>query len=383
MFWKPDGSARTIGGIQTYIINLSRVLSSLGYQPIVVQRSDSVSFEVKDDGIKVIGVVAQKNLSASKLASLLWGRVEHLADFTSDLVIYCTDLVSTPTKYKRTILIQHGISWDIPLDLLPNRSPLRWLSSKFEILGRFRKIFHGLRYSQNYKNSEYQVCVDYNYNNWLRTQIHKSPTGKSWVIPNCVFSDQVNSEYKKSDINLSNPGSIHVLFARRFESYRGSRLMADAAKLVLANTTNISITFAGEGQDLTYLQNEFINEPRVTITNYEADMSLAFHSKFDIAIIPSLASEGTSLSLLEAMAAGCACIATPVGGITNILIDRFNGLFINASSEELANKIIELSTDRQLRDRLKENARRVIAEGPFNFDEWTRRWKNVIEHVAR
>ena len=37
-------------------------------------------------------------------------------------------------------------------------------------------------------------------------------------------------------------------------------------------------------------------------------------SHMDIALIPTKGTEGTSLSCLEAMAAGCAVIASPVGG---------------------------------------------------------------------
>ncbi|WP_420491566.1 glycosyltransferase [Neobacillus drentensis] len=49
----------------------------------------------------------------------------------------------------------------------------------------------------------------------------------------------------------------------------------------------------------------------------------------------NLGSEGTSLSLLEAMAAKCAEIATNVGGMTNIILDNYNGLIINPDESEL------------------------------------------------
>ena len=59
----------------------------------------------------------------------------------------------------------------------------------------------------------------------------------------------------------------------------------------------------------------------------------------DIFLLPSY-SEGMPLTLLEAMTAGCACIATNVGGIPQVLRNKENGLLIQPkSSEEIVNTI--------------------------------------------
>lgn len=382
-FWRADGSARTVGGIQTYILNLSRILEDQGYQTLVIQLAYYGGFEVMDGSINVIGVNSKKNLSELAIAKKLFSYVERVADFTCDLIIYCSDLTSVPTKYKRTILIQHGISWDIPLDILPNGGFLRWLSTRYQTLGYLRKIYQGYRYSKQYLNAHNRVCVDYNYQNWRRTLAIREPTGKSWVIPNCVFPGQENLEINGRSYCGNDSNRIRVLFARRFEPYRGSRVMVDAIKLVLAKSENIFFTFAGEGQDYKYIEKNFQNENRVSITRYDADQSILFHKQFDIAVVPSQASEGISLSLLEAMAAGCACIGTPVGGITNIIIDGFNGLFASFNDESLADTILKLAFNSELRKRLQGNAEKIISEGPFNHREWSKRWMEVIEYISK
>ncbi|MGR4357642.1 glycosyltransferase [Escherichia coli] len=74
------------------------------------------------------------------------------------------------------------------------------------------------------------------------------------------------------------------------------------------------------------LKKEYPNS--VYQTSYKSEDSIHFHQQYDIAIVPSIGSEGTSLSLLEAMSAKCLVIATDIGGMTNIILDGFNGRMI-------------------------------------------------------
>lgn len=55
----------------------------------------------------------------------------------------------------------------------------------------------------------------------------------------------------------------------------------------------------------------------------------------DITLIPTIYSEGTSLSCLEAMACGNFVIATNIGGLTNLIINNYNGILINPDKNEL------------------------------------------------
>lgn len=60
------------------------------------------------------------------------------------------------------------------------------------------------------------------------------------------------------------------------------------------------------------------------------------------------------MSLLEAMAAHCAILCTNVGGMTNIVIDGYNGLMVSPTSEEIYIKLKQLVEDKQLRTNLAE-----------------------------
>ncbi len=82
----------------------------------------------------------------------------------------------------------------------------------------------------------------------------------------------------------------------------------------------------------------------------------------DIFVLPSH-SEGVSLALLEAMAAGLPVIATAVGGLPEVVTDGVNGLLIPPQDPEaLAQALARLLDDPALAKKLGENARRHVEE---------------------
>jgi len=87
----------------------------------------------------------------------------------------------------------------------------------------------------------------------------------------------------------------------------------------------------------------------------------------DIFVTTSL-SDGTPVSILEAMASGLPCIATSVGGIPEWIEDQKSGLLIPpGSSESVAESILKLAKDPAFCTRLGIEARKTIVErGQWN-----------------
>jgi glycosyltransferase involved in cell wall biosynthesis len=84
--------------------------------------------------------------------------------------------------------------------------------------------------------------------------------------------------------------------------------------------------------------------------------------RIDIFVLPS-STEALSNSLMEAMACGCAVIASNVGGNPELVVDGKTGLLFDPEKiPDLAAKITLLAGNELLRDSLSRNARRFIRE---------------------
>lgn len=74
-------------------------------------------------------------------------------------------------------------------------------------------------------------------------------------------------------------------------------------------------------------------------------------------------SEGLGLALVEALVAGCAIVATPAGGIPEVVQDGETGLLArDGDAADLAAKIARLLHDAPLRDRLTDTGRHRVAD---------------------
>ena len=149
---------------------------------------------------------------------------------------------------------------------------------------------------------------------------------------------------------------------------------------ILSEKDNVRVTFAGTGPDEEWLKCKFENNPNVSFTQYSSEDSLEFHSKFDIAVVPTTGSEGTSLSLLEAMSAHCAVVCTNVGGMTNIVIDGYNGLMVIPEEKELYRAIKRVIEDGQLRHTLANRGYETVVNS-FSVSIWESKWTELLKSL--
>ena len=349
----------SIGGIQTYICDLASLFYGLGYRVLIVQKgAKDSSFEWNNYTIKNIGVRSDKlNAYRKKLANFI---AEELKE--DDFLVFMTHTLNCKTKHNKTISIQHGIYWDIPAATPKASSLIEYAFKSYRSWNEIKKV----------NLCKYCVAVDYNFLNWYKTLQYYQRTSIC-VIPNYSNVSDTPTVHKEDD-------RIKILFARRFEQYRGTRIFADAALKILKSHPNIDITFAGAGPDENYLKEAFSSFENVHFTRYKHGESATIHSQNDIAVVASVGSEGTSLSLLEAMASKCAVIATSVGGLTNIIVDGYNGLISDITSESLYDCLEKLINSKEFRNRLANNAFTTVRDG-FSKKMWEKHWISMISAV--
>lgn len=372
-FLDSTGTERRIGGVETYLWNLSKLISERGDEPVLLQPAIT-RFEKRIGHVKVIGVESNRRRLRKNTRKDLYEAAFSLIDSSKDIIVFGTDHASVRTDYPRTLSIQHGISWDLPSRFLRGN----FLGKMPFIPDWVCKRYVNYRCYLYFNNCPNRVCVDYNFLNCYRIQITDIPQGNIWVIPN--FVDIPNSY--QPDMKRHHTKPVRIIFARRFVEYRGLHLMIQSAIRLLKMFPKVEFCFAGEGPDQPLINETFKNEPRVCIQKYLPDESLQIHDKFHIAVVPSLASEGTSLSLAEAMAAGCAVVASNVGGMTNMVIHGYNGFLINPDVDNLTKVLYKLINDSDLRLKLGERAA-ATARDAFSLINWKSRWSEVLDQVQK
>jgi len=148
----------------------------------------------------------------------------------------------------------------------------------------------------------------------------------------------------------------------RMVPIKGHRNFLQSASKVLRSCSNVRFVLVGDG----LLRREMEMECRrlgitkaVTFLGWRRDLD-KIYADLDMVVMSSL-NEGTPVSLIEAMAAGKAVVATRVGGVPDVVEDGKTGLLVPPKDPKaLADAILRLLNDDDLRRSLGERARASV-----------------------
>jgi glycosyltransferase involved in cell wall biosynthesis len=106
------------------------------------------------------------------------------------------------------------------------------------------------------------------------------------------------------------------------------------------------------------------------------------HQFFDLSVLCSR-SEGFPNAVMEALAAGCPVVATPVGGVPEVIVHRETGLLVPVDQDDtLAASVQELRRDAALRRRLSE-AGLASVHAKYHQNVVMRRLEALYQELAR
>jgi len=144
----------------------------------------------------------------------------------------------------------------------------------------------------------------------------------------------------------------------RLDPIKNHPMMLHAFKQVLDNGIDAKLLIVGDGEmreTITELIAELQLEQHVILTGYQAKPN-SYLGLMDIYLLSSL-SEGTSMTLLEAMSIGKPCIVTDAGGNPEIIEDHTNGLVVpNDNASAFAKAITTLACNPDLRKSMAEQS---------------------------
>jgi glycosyltransferase involved in cell wall biosynthesis len=224
-----------------------------------------------------------------------------------------------------------------------------------------------------FSNPALWVSVDTNSINVIRA-LWPPLAARMRYIPNFVDLEQ----FRPPEEPRREP--LHILFPRRSQVNRGSRILGDILERVTAR--DVRVTWLGEGDplDTQIIKDLSRRDARLTFTSASFDEMAAWYRGADICVISTLACEGTSFSCLEGLASGCAVVSTNAGGLSDLVQDGYNGLLVDPFPESIAQALNLLIADPEERARLQEAGRRSAAS--FSVQKWRQRWTRVLRSLG-
>ncbi|MFO1311867.1 MAG: glycosyltransferase [Burkholderiales bacterium] len=352
-FFDGEGVRAYTGGAERYVIDLARLLSVFGLRPRLLQNA-RLPFTREFEGFEVVGIPASPRFDLAMMSA-------GFADATRDAALVIASPVELASRIHEgppVIGINHGVWWDLP----GHRAAHPELSDREPLFTALRRLTAC-------------VAVDTNFVNWLRASGEAAP--RVDYIPNYV--DHARFRPVAKDFEAPR---LSVLFPRRLCAERGFHETMRAFDMLWAEGVPCDLHLCGGGaQAEEDLAREFVARHPGRARWSEAvpgDMPAVYATSHAV-IVPTLFSEGTSLSCLEAMATNNGVVATHVGGLPNLVIDEVNGLLVAPGAAALAAAVRRLVRDRQLLATIAARAQDVAAT--FGLARWQARWSAVLRDV--
>lgn len=348
-FLGPNGEAPVQGGSERYLQELLRLLQDLGHEVTLFQAA-ARDWTANHDGTVVRG------LGPTVVQGGAWPvtnrRFREAARYFDHHIFHLWSM-AYPEAPPGSLGISHSLWWDdggVVQRPFPAFSP------------RLRQALQAL---------PVVVANDTNVINWVRAT-WPDLEGRFRFIPNFVDLDQ----FQSGPIRTGD-GSFRVLVPCRLEVQKGLEPMLQAA-VSLSEQPGIEFHFVGSGSESAVhrIRSLIASHSAIHYRHQPMEAMAEEYRAADLVVIPSLATEGTSLSCLEAMASGRPVIAGWVGGMGNLIIHEYNGLLLRATAENLAAAIGWLWRDPDSRVRMAERATAVAQV--HALPRWRKGWREVL-----
>jgi glycosyltransferase involved in cell wall biosynthesis len=346
-----------IGGQSTYIENLNKIFETDGINSFVLQQY------TKEEG---------RNVLKLKHIPFTWKHIDPWFIFNFQLrfqkrLIRKFDVVIShyPFHYpslkwhNKLIIISHGLDWNLP--------PV-WKIDKYREytagLVRKEKVFLVSNDTHFLRHLGYDIKAKTNYFDKINDY--------TWFIPNCIDTQQFfDRQFTRQNL---------ILVPRTICPQRGIHLAILAFVQFIKNHPDYSMKILGSySKTWSYFKycKKIIEEnnlaEKVTIEgNVKWDLMRDYYNKAKMTIIPTTATEGTSLSALESMACKTPVISTNVGGLCDLPT-----LKAETDPASIAEKMeILLDHWEEYAARQAEETRRI-----FNLHNWAKAWLQVVNEV--
>jgi len=369
------------GGIESYILNLSKFLVKNGHKVTVITSKiprNSPRLENKE-GVKIVRLTTPAIVSGFPLIPHLFFKLFAISK-TADII---HAHINSPGIIEIAALVSR-IS-NKPLVVTYHADPIiQDLNIEFSRYAKtILRIYLNKSIDLILKRAHKIIVTTPLYvgkSNFLQNYLHKVV-----VIPNSIDIDSFREQNLQTiqdlmrEYNLKNKRII--LFVGRLVKYKGIEYLLKAMKTVIPAFKSICLLIVGDGplkNKLEYLSSKMNLKSNIVFTgNVSSRILRNIYRIADLFVLPSISnSEGFGIVLIEAMAHAKPVIASNVGGIPHIVKNGFNGLLVAPRDfTELGNRIIDLLSDNVYSQKLGQRGQESIVK---NYS-WEQTIKQIIE----
>ncbi|MEO0202523.1 MAG: glycosyltransferase family 4 protein [candidate division WOR-3 bacterium] len=338
------------GGISEHIDSLSRYLRKRGHLTFILTANFNSGVDYKDlDYVIRVGkafkIPANKSIAPITISP-------RLNKLVKDII----------QKNKFDIIHIHGpIAPVLPILALKysNSINVATFHAAHDKMLLYR-IFKG--YLENYfKKLHGKIAVS----EVAKMSIYKYFKSDYRIIPNGVDINRFKPDNEKIPW-LFEDKSKKILFLGRIEPRKGLKYLLLAFNEVVKFIPDVKLIVVGDGPfRRLYKQylNEDIEDKVVFVGKVGYDELPKYYVSCDIFVSPATQNESFGIVLLEAMASKIPVIASNIEGYKQVIQNEMNGiLFENKNYKDLADKIIMLLKNKNLANRLVENAYKIVLE---------------------
>ncbi len=364
LFLSRDYPPNQIGGVGAYIYEMSRLLTKMGHQALVITEAGEHPLEYLDQGVYVFRIKSKKIRFFNPIREKLKGFIERL-EYSYAVSQKIKELVS---KYRIEIIEScEARAEGFWYYLFQKKPPLVIKLHAPE--GIVYKLNHQPQTRDRHlieRLEEWWICCADRVIGLSQAVV--SLTQKYYQIKFrdiCMVANPIDIEFFKPNHSLYDTKT--VLYVGRLEFRKGVHILIRAVPYVLEKFPQVKFVFIGSDCGMKPYLIEKINQLRIRDSIEFVDQIppyklLSYYQQCALCVVPSLW-ENQPYVILEAMACGKPVIASKVGGIPEIIKDKVNGILVPAGSFlELSKAIIKVLDDKELQQDLGNRAREYIED---------------------
>jgi glycosyltransferase involved in cell wall biosynthesis len=349
----------------------------MGFEVEIVQATYNEPWEKIIDGIKVKNI--KLNKSERFFFPLILPRMFSKMEERDSLKIYngVGLAIARNPKNGKALGIFHGVEWDTSfLGFVSREIKYRIRFSLLSIFGTLARyiyfaIFDPMFVKIGISKLHKVVSVDSNIFNYIPSKLKP----KIEVVYNYVDCQLFKPSPYEKQIKT-------IMVPRNLNPGRGVYLVPEIAKEMLKVRKDFLFKITGTGPLKDYLEKKIHEEgleDYVKLIGHVSHENMPeLYRESYIVLIPTIFSEGTSLSALEALASQRVLVTTDVGGLKEIGQNIETKVVVKPDSKDIAEKLLLLLDNHDLYGRIAKQGRDYVCRN-FNKTIWQDKWRKIIE----